>query len=433
MGLIKAAVQAVGSAFADQWLEYFYCDAIPNDVLVVKGQKRTKGNNKGSDNVITAGSGLAVADGQCMIIVDQGRIVEICAEPGQYTYDTSSEPSIFCGGLGKGVIETFKTIGRRIATGGDTGNDQRVYYFNTKELIDNKFGTQNAIPFRVVDTKIGLDVDITVRCNGVYSYRITDPILFYANVCGNIQHSYKRSELDNQLRMEFMSALQPGFAKISEMGIRYSALPGHTIELCDAMNAVLSPKWAELRGISIVSIAINSITAPPEDENMIKELQRSASMGNTAVAAGTMVSAQADAMRAAASNAGGAMMGFMGMNMAQQAGGLNAQSLVQMNAQQQAAQQQVAAAAAADTWTCKCGTSNTGKFCTECAAPKSAASGWQCVCGAMNQGKFCAECGKPGPAEAFRCDKCGWKPADPTKLPKFCPECGDPFNEADKA
>lgn len=433
MGLIKAAVQAVGSAFADQWLEYFYCDAIPNDVLVVKGQKRTKGNNKGSDNVITAGSGLAVADGQCMIIVDQGRIVEICAEPGQYTYDTSSEPSIFCGGLGKGVIETFKTIGRRIATGGDTGNDQRVYYFNTKELIDNKFGTQNAIPFRVVDTKIGLDVDITVRCNGVYSYRITDPILFYANVCGNIQHSYKRSELDNQLRMEFMSALQPGFAKISEMGIRYSALPGHTIELCDAMNAVLSPKWAELRGISIVSIAINSITAPPEDENMIKELQRSASMGNTAVAAGTMVSAQADAMRAAASNAGGAMMGFMGMNMAQQAGGLNAQSLVQMNAQQQAAQQQVAAAAAADTWTCKCGTSNTGKFCTECAAPKPAASGWQCVCGAMNQGKFCAECGKPGPAEAFRCDKCGWKPADPTKLPKFCPECGDPFNEADKA
>ncbi len=433
MGLIKAAVQAVGSAFADQWLEYFYCDAIPNDVLVVKGQKRTKGNNKGSDNVITAGSGLAVADGQCMIIVDQGRIVEICAEPGQYTYDTSSEPSIFCGGLGKGVIETFKTIGRRIATGGDTGNDQRVYYFNTKELIDNKFGTQNAIPFRVVDTKIGLDVDITVRCNGVYSYRITDPILFYANVCGNIQHSYKRSELDNQLRMEFMSALQPGFAKISEMGIRYSALPGHTIELCDAMNAVLSPKWAELRGISIVSIAINSITAPPEDENMIKELQRSASMGNTAVAAGTMVSAQADAMRAAASNAGGAMMGFMGMNMAQQAGGLNAQSLVQMNAQQQAAQQQVAAAAAADTWTCKCGTSNTGKFCTECAAPKPAASGWQCVCGAMNQGKFCAECGKPGPAEAFRCDKCGWKPADQTKLPKFCPECGDPFNEADKA
>ncbi|EHL17587.1 hypothetical protein HMPREF9630_01599 [Peptoanaerobacter stomatis] len=451
MGLIKAGLGALGGTMADQWKEFFYCDSIPNDVLVVKGQKRIGGrssNKKGSDNIISQGSGIAVADGQCMMIVEQGKVVEFCAEPGEFTFDSSTEPSIFNGSFSEGIKKTFETVGKRFAYGGDTGKDQRVYYFNMKELLDNKFGTQNPVPFRVVDRNIGLDVDISVRCNGVYSYKITNPMLFYANVCGNVENQYDRSEIDGQLKSEFLNALQPSFAKISEMGIRYSALPGHTMELSDAMNEILTPKWSELRGISIVSVGINSITAPKEDEDMIKQLQRTAVMRDPNMAAATLVGAQSDAMRAAASNEGGAMMGFMGMGMAQQAGGMNAQNLFQMGQQQQMQQQQMQqqqmqqqpqvqpqAQPSQNTWTCSCGTVNTGKFCVECASPKPQANpdGWTCSCGAVNKGKFCAECGKPKPAGAplYKCDKCGWEPEDPTKPPKFCPECGDVFDDND--
>lgn len=439
MGLIKAALGSVGGTLADQWKEFIYCDALANDVLVKRGHKKVSGrssNTKGNDNVITNGSGIAVADGQCMIIVENGKIVEICAEPGEFTYDTSSEPSLFCGSLGQGIKNTFKTIGKRFTYGGDAGTDQRVYYFNTKELVDNKFGTPNPVPFRVVDTNISLDVDISVRCNGVFSYRIMDPMLFYTNVCGNVSEDYTRENIDRQLKTEFLNALQPAFAKISELGVRYSALPGHTQELCDAMNNELNAKWQKLRGLEIVSIGINSVNAPKEDEDMIKELQRTAVFRNANMAGAAMVGAQADAMRAAASNSGGAMTGFMGMNMAQAAGGMNAQNLFAMG-QQQMAQQQAAAqqsAPAANSWKCSCGAVNTAKFCSECGSPKPAdASGWTCSCGAVNKGKFCAECGKPKPAgePLYKCDKCGWEPEDPKNPPKFCPECGDVFDEND--
>jgi membrane protease subunit (stomatin/prohibitin family) len=440
MGLIKAALGSVGGTLADQWKEFIYCDALANDVLVKRGHKKVSGrssNTKGNDNVITNGSGIAVADGQCMIIVENGKIVEICAEPGEFTYDTSSEPSLFCGSLGQGIKNTFKTIGKRFTYGGDAGTDQRVYYFNTKELVDNKFGTPNPVPFRVVDTNIGLDVDISVRCNGVFSYRIMDPMLFYTNVCGNVSEDYTRENIDRQLKTEFLNALQPAFAKISELGVRYSALPGHTQELCDAMNNELNAKWQKLRGLEIVSIGINSVNAPKEDEDMIKELQKTAVFRNANMAGAAMVGAQADAMRAAASNSGGAMAGFMGLNMAQAAGGMNAQNLFAMGQQQQAAQQQAAAqqsAPAANSWKCSCGAVNTAKFCSECGSPKPAdANGWTCSCGAVNKGKFCAECGKPKPAgePLYKCDKCGWEPEDPKNPPKFCPECGDVFDEND--
>ncbi|MBQ7545528.1 MAG: SPFH domain-containing protein [Clostridia bacterium] len=438
MGLIRAGIGAVGGVLADQWKEFFYCDAIAKDVMVVKGQKRISGrssNTRGNDNIISNGSGIAVADGQCMIIVEQGKIVEVCAEPGEFTYDTSTEPSIFTGKLGDSIKQTFKTIGKRFTYGGDTAKDQRVYYFNTKELTDNKFGTPNPVPFRVVDRNIGLDIDISVRCNGIFSYRIVDPLLFYTNVCGNVESEYNRSEIDAQLKTEFLNALQPAFAKISELGIRYSALPGHTMELSDAMNEVLTAKWTDLRGLAIVSVGINSITAPKEDEDMIKQLQRSAVMRDPTMAGATLVGAQADAMRTAAANEAGAMTGFMGMGFAAGAGGMNAQGLFGMG-QQQAAQQQAAAPAAApaDSWKCSCGNVATGKFCTECGSPKPAApAGWTCACGAVNQGKFCPNCGAKKPADAplYRCDKCGWMPEDPHHPPKFCPECGDPFDEKD--
>ena len=438
MGLIAAALGAASSTLKDQWLEFFYCEALPSDVLMAKGHKRTKGNNKGDDNIITNGSIVAVADGQCMIIVEQGRIMEVCAEPGEYKYDIGTEPSIFSGSLGKGILESFKTFGRRFAKGGDTGKDQRVYYFNTKDIMGNLFGTQNPVPFRVVDNNIGLDIDVSVRCNGQYVYRITDPILFYANVAGNVHDVFRKSDnnLDSQLRSEFLNALQPAFAKISEEGIRYSALPGHTAELCNAMNEALRQEWAETRGITISKVTINSATIPKEDEQMIKEAQRAAINRNPGMAAATMVTAQAQAMQDAAKNTGGAMNAFMAMNMAQQAGGINANQLfaMQQPQQQAPAAAPAPAAPAANTWTCSCGTANTGKFCQNCGSPQPApAEGWTCSCGTVNTGKFCQNCGgkKPAGAPLYKCDKCGWTPEDPTNPPKFCPECGDVFDEND--
>ena len=407
MGLIKAGAGALGSTLADQWKEFFYCDAIDKDTLVVKGVKRVSSrssNTRGSDNIISSGSGIAVADGQCMIIVEQGKIVEVCAEPGQFTYDTSTEPSIFAGSLGQSILDTFKLIGKRFTFGGDTGKDQRVYYFNTKEIVDNKFGTANPIPFRVVDSNIGLDLDTSVRCNGVYSYKLTNPLLFYTNVCGNVEQDYSREEIDSQLKTEFISALQPAFAKLSEMGMRPNQIPAHAEELSQLMNETLTRKWGEIRGISVVSIAMNPITLPEEDAKAIKELQRSAVMRDPTMAAANLVGAQADAMRTAAGNSAGAMTGFMGMGMAMNAGGVNAQNLYAMGQQQAAPAAAAPAAPAAEAWTCACGSVNTGKFCPECGAKKP----------------------------VYRCNKCGWKPADPSKPPKFCPECGDPFDEGDK-
>ncbi|MBR3588322.1 MAG: SPFH domain-containing protein [Clostridia bacterium] len=428
MGLLKAGAGALGGVLADQWREYFYCEALESDVLVTKGVKRTSkrsSNTKGNENIISNGSIVAVADGQCMIIVDQGKIAEICAEPGEFVYDTSTEPTIMYGGLNmESIKKSFSEVGKRFTFGGEAPKDQRIYYFNTKEILGNKYGTVNPVPFRVVDRNIGLDIDIAIRCNGEFSYKIVDPILFYTNVCGNVDDEYTRSEIDSQLKSELMTALQPAFAKISEMGIRYSALPGHAIELADALNEVLSKKWTELRGIKVWSFGVNSVTAPKEDEDMIKELQRNAVFRNPTMAGAHLVGAQAQAMQDAANNEAGAMTGFMGMGFAQQSGGVNAQNLFAMGQQTQSAPQN-------NGWKCSCGATNTGKFCTECGKPQ--ATGWTCSCGAVNQGKFCANCGakKPAGAPLYRCDKCGWTPEDPHNPPKFCPECGDVFDMND--
>lgn len=443
MGLIKAGMGALEGTLADQWKEFFYCEAMDKDVMVTKGKKRTSSrssNTKGNDNIISNGSVIAVADGQCMIIVEQGKIVEVCAEPGEFQYDTSTEPSIFSGSLGEGIAETFMTVGKRFTFGGDAGKDQRVYYFNTKELVDNKFGTPNPIPFRVVDSKIGLDVDVSVRCSGVYSYRIADPLLFYTNVCGNVESDYERSELDSQLKTEFISALQPAFGRLSDLELRPNQIVSHNAELEEAMNTALSAKWGEMRGLKIVSIALGSVTLPQEDAEMIKQLQRTAVLQNPNMAGAALAGAQADAMKAAASNSAGAMAGFMGMGMAMNAGGgMNAQNLFAMGQQQQAMQQQNSQQRPmrpeqADVWKCSCGAETTGKFCPECGSAKPVKdNGWACSCGAVNKGKFCQECGakKPENAPLYRCDKCGWEPEDPAHPPKFCPECGDVFDGND--
>lgn len=395
MGLIKAIVGATGGVLADQWKEYFYCDSMDANVIVTKGQKKqTKrsSNKKGDENIITEGSVIAVNEGQCMIIVEQGKVVDLCAEPGEYTYDASTEPSLFSGKLGESIKEVFQNIGKRFTFGGEAPKDQRVYYVNLKELVGNKYGTPSPVPFRVVDKNVGLDVDISIRCFGEYSYKVTNPILFYTNVCGNVDDDYRRESLEGQLKTELLTAMQPAFAKISEMGIRYSALPGHTTELADALNEILSAKWKDLRGIEIVSFGVSSVKASEEDEAMIKELQRNAAFRDPTMAAAHLVGAQAEAMQAAASNENaGAAMAFMGMNMANQAGGTSAQNLFAMG-QQQAAQTQPAG-----SWNCGCGKAgNTGKFCPECGGANPFAE-WKCTCGATNTGKFCQECGAKRP------------------------------------
>ncbi len=437
MGLLKAGFGAASGVLADQWRDYFYAEALAADTLVVKGEKRVTrrfgSNNKGNENIISNGSIVAVSDGQCMIIAEQGKVVELCAEAGEFVWDSSTEPSLFYGNLGENIKATFANIGKRFTFGGDAPKDQRVYFFNTKEIIGNKYGTANPVPFRVVDQNVGLDVDISVRCHGEYSYRIVNPLLFYQNVCGNVEADYARQNIDSQLKTELLTALQPAFARISEMGVRYSALPGHTMELADALNAVLTKKWAELRGIALVSFGVASVSASEQDEAMIKELQRNAALRNPGMAAAHLVGAQAQAMQDAANNPGGAFMGFAGLNAAAGAGGANAQSLFQMGAQQQQAQPAQEAPRPAG-WKCACGhEGNTSKFCMECGAPKPAdPSAWTCACGAVCQGRFCPECGKPRPAQAvYQCDKCGWKPEDPAKPPKFCPECGDVFDQND--
>ena len=458
MGLIKAFAGSISSTLADQWKEYFYCEALPVDVLVAKGKKRVdskrSSNTKGTDNIISDGSLIVVADGQCMIIVDQGKVVEFAAEPGAYKFDNKTESSIFSGSFGDRVVGLFKTIGRRFAYGGDAGSDQRVYYFNTKELLDNKFGTPNPVPFRIVDNNVGLDVDVSVRCNGAYSYKITNPILFYQNVCGNVTEDYRRGQIDGQLKTEFIAALQPAFGRLSELQLRPNQIMTHLTDLENAMNDALDEKWGSLRGIEVISIALGSVTLPKEDEDLIKDLQRKAVYAkNASMAGATLVEAQAEAMKGAANNPNGAAMGFFGMNMAANTGGMKAQDFYAMGEQQQ--QQQAAAnawtcpkcgakatgkfcpecgtakPAPQDAWTCpKCGAHATGKFCPECGTPKPAAQeAWTCPqCGAKVTGKFCPECGTKKPeAVKVKCEGCGWEAPEGQPAPKFCPECGKPL------
>ncbi len=468
MGLIKAGIGALGGTLADQWKEFFYCDALPNDVLLRRGQKQTtsrSSNTKGNDNIISNGSGIAVADGQCMIIVEQGKVVEVCAEPGEFTYDSSTEPSIFSGSFGQSLKDTFKAIGKRFTYGGDTGKDQRVYYINTKEILANKFGTPNPIMFEVMNKRIGMSRTVSVRCNGVYSYIISDPLLFYTRLCGNVSGDFTRDMIDEQLKTEFIDALQPAFGNLAEQELRPAQIPAKSGELKDAMNSALKQDWVETRGISVCKIALNPITLTDADMKKINEMEDAATMGsNPFMMAGRMTNATADAMETAAGNSAGAMTGFMGMGMVGmggQGGFGAAQNFYNAGVQQQQAQPQ--AAPAQDGWKCSCGATATGKFCPECGSKKPEpvqagawkcscgatatgkfcpecgskkpedADGWTCSCGTVNKGKFCQNCGskKPAGVPQYRCDKCGWEPAKGATPPRFCPECGDPFDNGD--
>ena len=391
MGLLRAGMGAVGGVLADSWREYFYCNSLDANTLVAKGHKRTSAqgrssNTLGEDNIISDGSVIAVNEGQYMIIVEQGAVVEACGEPGEFVFDSSTEPSLFFGeggSLGERIRASFERVGTRFSAA--------------------------PVPFRVVDNNIGLDVDISVRCNGEYSYRIVDPLMFYKNVCGNVEQPYTRDKIDSQLKSELLTALQPAFARISAMGVRYSAVPAHTKELAQALNEELSQSWGQMRGIEVAAFGVNSIVASPEDEAMIKELQKAAVMRDPTMAAANLAASQADAMRMAASNSAGAAVGFMGMGMANaMGGGVNMQGLYGMGSgggaparggAAPAAGATAAPAAAPGTWTCSCGAQNTGRFCGNCGSPKPqpADGPWTCSCGTQNTGRFCGNCGSPRP------------------------------------
>lgn len=423
MGLIKAITGAAGGVLADQWKEYFYCESLPADTLLVKGSKRVSGrssNTKASDNIITADSVIAVADGQCMIIVEQGKVVEVCAEPGEFVFDASTEPTVFAGDLATSVTESLMNLGKRFTFGGEPPKDQRVYYVNTKELVGNKYGTASPVPFKIVDQDTNFKFTMNVKCFGEYSYRVCDPVLLYTNVMSNVTDEYKRDQLDGQLKSELLNALQPAFARLSAQRIEYDQVPAHTVELTEYLNEELSSKWRELRGIEIVSMGMNSIVANEEDEERLKQMQMAAVLGGGNMAMGYSVAAAGESMRDAALNEGGAMNAFMGMGAANMFGSQMVGTTAAAGAQAAAQPAQHAA----DAWTCSCGASNTGKFCSECGAAKPAPAGsWTCACGAVSAGKFCPECGAAKPVAA--CPKCGWQAEG--AAPKFCPECGAPF------
>ena len=423
MGLIKAAMGAADGVMADQWKEFLYCDSLDKDTLAAKGQKRTSSrgrssNTSGEDNIITKGSVIVVNEGQCMMIVEQGKVVEICAEPGEYIYDSSTEPTVFGGDLASDLKAVFRNMGKRFTFGGDAPKDQRVYYFNTKEIMGNKYGTPQSIQF---ETMIGpYLLNVNIRCFG-----------------------------DSQLKSELLTALQPAFGRIAAKGIRYTQLINYTKDIRNELSEELSEDWGKKRGIEIVSFGVSSVKAEEEDERRIKEIQDSAIMSNPDMRAGRLATATADAMRTAAGNEAGmgGAFGFMGMGMAGQMGagamGAFGQGPAPQGnplappAQRPPAPQQAAPPAPQSGWTCSCGhAGNAGKFCEECGKPqpKPAADGWTCSCGTVNKGKFCMECGakKPAGEPLYRCDKCGWEPKDPKHPPKFCPECGDPFDEGDR-
>jgi membrane protease subunit (stomatin/prohibitin family) len=425
MGLIKAALGAIGTTLADQWKEYIYCDAMDENTLVKKGEVRVTGgsNTKRSDNIITNGSKVAVNEGQFMVIVENGKIVDFTSEAGAYTYNTGTEPSLFDSGF-SGLKESFKKVGKRFAYGGQPENDQRVYFINTKEIMNNKIGIGD-VPFR--DSEFNFTVKI--RGYGTYSYRITDPVMFYTNVCANVKDSFSRTQIDEQLKSEVQESMQPALGRIAAKGIAYDQLPSFTKEIGDEINKELTAEWNELRGISVVSVAFASITVDENSAKKIEQFQESRVYTNTQMMGARLGTAQANAMEAAAANTSGAMQGFMGMGMAMNQGGMNAAQLFQMNQGQSQGQpqpqQQAPAQHRLDTWNCECGTENTGKFCTECGKPKPApvvSDEWICECGESNKGKFCTECGKPKPVVSaeWTC-QCG-----NVNTGKFCTECGKP-------
>ena len=370
MGLIQAFKGSVSGELANQWKELFVSDSMSSDTLVKRAEHKVSGrstNKKGDADVITKGSAIIVNEGQCALLVDSGKIIDVAAEAGAYEWDESGSASIFAGDF----ANVFKELGRRFTFGGEKPVQQRVYFVNTKDIVGLKFGTPSPIPFRILDNNIGLDMDTTLKCNGNYSMRVSDPTQLYVSLAGNVKDEYTIEDIQDQLRATFIAALQPALGKLTNLGVRPSAIPSYTKEMSEAMGEELNSDWTNKYGLAITSVQILTTVIPDEDAATLKELQKTGAYRNQSMAGAALIGAQAEAMKNAASNPNGAMMGFMGMNMAMQAGGANAQDLLNAGAATTGANQMAGAAnggaAAGNRWFCpNCGNENFGNFCVNC-------------------------------------------------------------------
>ncbi|MCI8361172.1 MAG: virion core protein [Clostridiales bacterium] len=434
MGLIKALTSAIGGSLADQWLEVIEPDEMSDATVFTSGvpvrrDDKRGSNRKGTENTVSNGSVIHVYPNQFMMLVDGGKIVDYTAEEGYYTVNNSSLPSLFNGQFG----ETLKDSFSRIKFGGVTPTAQRVFYINLQEIKGIKFGTRN--PVNYFDNFY--NAELFLRAHGTYSIKVQDPIKFYAEVIPRNKDRVDINQINEQYLAEFLEALQSAINQMSADGIRISYVASKGRELSRYMSTILDEDWNRMRGFLIEAVGIASISYDEESQKLINMRNQGAMLGDPNVREGYVQGAVARGMEAAGSNAGGSMAGFMGMGVGMNAGGgfvgaASAANQAQMQQQSQPAAAQPAADPAAGGWTCACGADNRGKFCAQCGKPRPENKGWTCACGRENTGNFCSECGKPRPRK-IKCDKCGYTcdPSEGGSVPKFCPECGDPINEAD--
>ena len=422
MGIIRAIGQAIGGTLADQWLEVIEADDMSDKTVFTSGVLIRKGQNtKGTGNTVSNGSIIHVYDNQFMMLVDGGKVVDYTAEPGYYKVDNSSLPSLFNGQFGDSLKDSFN----RIKYGGQTPTAQKVFFINLQEIKGIKFGTRN--PINYFDNFY--NAELFLRAHGTYSVKITNPLQFYAEVIPRNADRVEIDEINEQYVSEFLEALQSSINQMSADGTRISYVTSKARELGKYMSTTLDEEWNQTRGMEIQAVGIASVSYDEESQKLINMRNEGAMLGGDAsVLRGMAVKNLTEGVRDAGSNAGGAMTGFMGVGMGMQQvntsmEGLNAMTAGMAGTQPQAAPQQAAApqqtAAPANSWTCECGASNTGKFCSECGKPAPApVNSWTCECGTVNTGKFCSECGKPAPAAEWTCE-CGT-----VNKGKFCSNCG---------
>ena len=421
MGIIKAIGQAVGGALADQWLEVYEADDMGGKTVFTSGVLIRKGQNtKGTDNTVSNGSIIHVYDNQFMMLVDGGKVVDYTAEPGYYKVDNSALPSMFNGQFKDTLKESFD----RIRFGGETPTKQKVFFINLQEIKEIKFGTRN--PINYFDNFY--NAELFLRAHGTYSIKVTNPLQFYAEVIPRNTDHVEIDDINGQYLSEFLEALQSAINQMSADGTRISFVTSKARELGKYMSAILDEEWNQTRGMEIQAVGIASLSYDEESQKLINMRNQGAMLGGDAsVLRGMAVKNLTEGVRDAGSNAGGAMAGFMGVGMGMQQFNTSMEGLNNMTAgmaaapsqagMQQAAMQQ--SAPQANSWTCECGTVNTGKFCSECGKPAPApANTWTCECGTVNTGKFCSECGKPAPAAEWTCE-CGT-----VNTGKFCSNCG---------
>lgn len=423
MGIIKAAVSAIGGALADQWLEVMEPGNMGDQTVFTSGVKIRKGSNvKGTENVVSDGSVIHVYPNQFMMIVDGGKVVDYTAEEGYYTVKNSSAPSLFNGQFKDSLKESFN----RIKYGGGTPRVQKVFYVNLQEIKGIKFGTRN--PVNYYDSFY--NAELFLRAHGTYSIQITDPLRFYAQVIPKNASRVDISSINEQYMNEFLEALQASINRMSAEGERISFVASKGTVLSRHMSEVLDDDWKRSRGFEVMSVGIASISYNEESQKLINMRNQGAMLSDPGVREGYVQGAIARGLEAAGSNSQGSMAGFMGMGVGMNAGGgfmgtASASNMQQMqmnvNARGAGAQSpgSYAGGLTGSSWVCGCGAVNTGKFCSECGAPKPAKDTWVCRCGAVNGGKFCSECGSPKPADNTWVCRCG-----AVNTGKFCSECG---------